>query len=59
MQFFERILSVIRRIVGVPDYDAYLAHFSAHHPGASPLSRNAFLQKCWEDKYTKPGNRCC
>ena len=55
----ERVLAVIRRIVGVPDYDAYVEHLHAHHPGAEPLNRNDFLKKCWEDKYTKPGNRCC
>ena len=59
MSLVARILAVIRRIVGVPDYDAYVAHVHAHHPEAEPLTQNAFLQKCWEDKYTKPGNKCC
>lgn len=59
MALIERILAVIRRIVGVPDYDAYVAHLHAHHPETTPLAQDAFLKKCWEDKYTKPGNRCC
>jgi uncharacterized short protein YbdD (DUF466 family) len=59
MSWVARVLAVIRRIVGVPDYDAYVAHLHAHHPGTEPLGQNAFLQKCWEDKYTKPGNKCC
>ena len=59
MSLVARILAVVRRIVGVPDYDAYVAHVHAHHPGTEPLTQNAFLTKCWEDKYTKPGNKCC
>ena len=59
MSLIARILDVVRTIVGVPNYDAYVQHLHAHHPGAEPLDRNAFLKKCWEDKYTKPGNRCC
>lgn len=59
MSVVARVLAVIRRIVGVPDYDAYVRHVRAHHPDATPLDANAFLKKCWEDKYTKPGNRCC
>jgi uncharacterized short protein YbdD (DUF466 family) len=53
------ILAVVRRVVGVPDYDAYVAHVHAHHPDATPLGKQAFMQKCWEDRYTRPGNRCC
>jgi uncharacterized short protein YbdD (DUF466 family) len=53
------MLAVIRRIVGVPDYDAYLKHLRTHHPETVPPTREQFLQKCWEDKFSRPGNRCC
>lgn len=53
------LLKVVRRIVGVPDYEAYVTHMRARHPGATPLSREVFLQKCLDDKYSRPGHRCC
>jgi uncharacterized short protein YbdD (DUF466 family) len=30
---------VLRRVIGVPDYDIYLTHLRAHHPGAEPMTR--------------------
>lgn len=54
-----RVLKAVRRIVGIPDYDAYVAHVRKHHPETEPLTPNAFLEKCWKDKYSQPGNRCC
>jgi uncharacterized short protein YbdD (DUF466 family) len=53
------VAAAVRRIVGVPDYDAYVRHVRAHHPGDLPPTREQFLQQCWEQKYSKPGNRCC
>lgn len=55
----ERVAKVIRRIIGVPDYDAYLAHVNAHHPGCTPMSREEFTQQRMNDRYSRPGNRCC
>jgi uncharacterized short protein YbdD (DUF466 family) len=54
-----RVLKVVRRIVGVPDYEAYLRHQYLHHPDIEPMSRKVFLERCWEEKYSRPGNRCC
>jgi uncharacterized short protein YbdD (DUF466 family) len=54
-----RVAAVVRRIVGVPDYDAYVQHLRLHHPETEPATRNEFLKQCWDDKYTRPGNRCC
>lgn len=52
-------LKIVRRIVGVPDYDAYLKHLRTHHPETVPPTQEQFLEKCWEDKFSRPGNRCC
>jgi uncharacterized short protein YbdD (DUF466 family) len=54
-----RVADAVRRIVGVPDYDAYVRHVRLHHPQAEPATKNEFMRQCWEDKYTRPGNRCC
>jgi uncharacterized short protein YbdD (DUF466 family) len=48
-----------RRIIGAPDYERYLAHMHRHHPGARPLSREQFARERLEEKYSKPGSRCC
>ncbi len=54
-----RALAVLRRIIGVPDYDEYLAHMHAHHPACERLTRDAFLAERMRDKYSRPGQRCC
>jgi uncharacterized short protein YbdD (DUF466 family) len=51
--------NVIRRVIGVPDYDRYLAHVQAHHPGAQPMSRAEFIRERQVDRYSRPGSRCC
>ena len=51
--------AVVRRIVGVPDYDRYVAHVRECHPGTVPMSRSDFEQKRLEDRYSRPGQRCC
>jgi uncharacterized short protein YbdD (DUF466 family) len=54
-----RAAMVVRRVVGAPDYDRYLAHVQACHPERPPLSRHEFERERVENKYNKPGNRCC
>jgi uncharacterized short protein YbdD (DUF466 family) len=49
----------LHRIIGAPDYDAYLAHMRTHHAHEPPLSRDEFFTKRLEDRYNKPGSRCC
>ena len=50
---------VVRTIVGVPDYDRYVAHVRRCHPGREPLAREAFLRERLEARYSRPGSRCC
>ncbi len=35
-------LRVVRQIVGAPDYDTYLEHHAASHPGRAPLSAREY-----------------
>lgn len=58
-QALRRVAAVIRRVVGVPDYDGYLAHVRECHPGAEPMSRRQFEESRLHDKYSRPGQRCC
>lgn len=54
-----RAAAVVRRIVGVPDYERYVAHVRDRHPGTVPMSRDDFVRARLEDRYSKPGQRCC
>jgi len=47
-------------MVGMPDYDAYLRHCEAHHPGQPVMDRTAFFRDRQEARYGgKNGGRCC
>ena len=57
--FWTRIGIVVRRIIGAPDYERYVGHVRRCHPGLEPMSRPDFYKKQLEDKYSRPGSRCC
>ena len=59
MTLLERIAKVVRRIMGVPDYDVYVMHQRRCHPDAAVLSPEAFAQDMLKRRYEKPGSRCC
>jgi uncharacterized short protein YbdD (DUF466 family) len=47
------------QIFGIPDYERYLTHVAAHHPGEAPLSRRDFSARAIERKYSRAGPKCC
>lgn len=50
----------IHTILGVPRYEEYLAHFSAHHPGDKPLSQKEFYRKAQDERHADGKiRRCC
>ena len=51
--------TLLRRIIGAPDYERYLAHVASRHPGVTPLSRDAFARDVLARRYERPGSRCC
>jgi uncharacterized short protein YbdD (DUF466 family) len=55
----ERIARVVRRVIGAPDYDRYLAHLCARHPGVAPMTRDEFARDTLARRYNRPGSRCC
>ena len=66
MRFAERARSVWRLlvqmgrlIVGVPDYDLYLAHMRRSHPDTAPMDREAFFANRIEARYGRGASRCC
>lgn len=48
-----------RRMIGVPDYAAYLRHQREHHPGATPLPYAQFFARAQDARYRGTGGRCC
>ncbi|MEO7455373.1 MAG: YbdD/YjiX family protein [Gemmatimonadaceae bacterium] len=55
----ERIARVIRRVIGVPDYELYLRHARRCHPADAPMSPEAFAADALARRYERPGSRCC
>ena len=51
----------LRLMVGVPDYDAYVAHLRARHPEVEPMDRAAFHRERMQARYDGRGRigRCC
>jgi uncharacterized short protein YbdD (DUF466 family) len=48
------------RILGAPDYRAYLAHHAATHAGSPPLSEREFVAEYLERRYNgRAATRCC
>jgi uncharacterized short protein YbdD (DUF466 family) len=48
-----------RTVVGAPDYERYLAHMQREHPLRRPLTRDEFARARMNDRYNRPGARCC
>lgn len=59
VSFAHRAAAVLRRVIGAPDYERYLAHVARRHPGDIPLSRDAFARDALARRYDRPGSRCC
>ena len=54
-----RIGTALRQILGAPDYERYVAHVIARHPGAVPVAMDEFYRSRLEERYNKPGAKCC
>jgi uncharacterized short protein YbdD (DUF466 family) len=57
--YLSRLARVVRAIIGVPDYDRYVAHCRLRHPGEPVMSREAFVRERLAARYERPGARCC
>lgn len=58
-EWLARVAATVRRIIGAPDYAAYVAHVRACHPGREPLSEREFIDERLAARYERPGSRCC
>ena len=53
------LLRSARLAVGVPDYDNYIAHRRAHHPGEPVMSYPEFFRERQASRYRRGSSRCC
>ncbi|GAB3629564.1 hypothetical protein PTE30175_01267 [Pandoraea terrae] len=51
----------MRLMVGLPDYDTYVSHMRANHPGQPMMSYEDFFRERQEARYGGKGGsgRCC
>ena len=56
---WQRLAQTARLMVGVPDYDAYVAHLRAAHPDVRPLTHDYFVRGAQAKRYGRGGSRCC
>jgi uncharacterized short protein YbdD (DUF466 family) len=52
------LVAAARRIAGIPDYDAYVAHLKSHHPERAIPTAAAFFAERQQARY-RSGQRCC
>ena len=53
-------LRTVREIVGAPDYERYLEHQAAHHPGCAPLTPREYYAEFVTRRFGGAGpTRCC
>jgi uncharacterized short protein YbdD (DUF466 family) len=49
----------LRLMVGLPEYDTYLAHMEKTHPGQPVMSYEEFFRERQEARYGKGKTGCC
>ena len=53
------IARIVRAVLGAPDYERYLEHVKNAHPDREPMSCDQFMKDRMNDRYSRPGTRCC
>jgi uncharacterized short protein YbdD (DUF466 family) len=55
----ERAVGIVRRVAGMPDYEAYVAHLRRCHPERPVPSERRFYDEYVEVRYGDGPTRCC
>ncbi len=55
----DQVARWVRRLAGMPDYEAYLAHRRASHPGEPVKDERAFFDEYLRRRYEGGPTRCC
>jgi uncharacterized short protein YbdD (DUF466 family) len=57
--FWIRAVQTARLMVGVPDYDTYLAHVREKHPERTPMTHAEFFKAAQKARFDGRPGRCC
>ncbi len=49
----------LRLMVGLPDYQTYVAHMESTHPDREPMSYEEFFRERQEARYGGGQGKCC
>ncbi len=52
-------LAALRRLVGMPDYQRYVAHLRARHPERPVPSEREYYEEFVRARYGEGPSRCC
>ena len=55
----EGLLRVVRRVAGMPDYAAHVAHLRRCHPERDVPSPREYYESYMQARYGNGINRCC
>jgi uncharacterized short protein YbdD (DUF466 family) len=61
-RLWRRAVQTARLMIGIPDYDTYVAHRRAHHPSEPVMSYAEFFRERQAARYSGKGgrvSRCC
>lgn len=59
-RLFAKMRQAALMMVGMPDYDGYVGHMRAHHPGEPVMTPTQFFRERQEARYGgKNGGKCC
>ena len=57
--FWHYGVRLARQIIGVPDYEIYIAHLRTHHPQRALPTYREFFEERQSARYKSGGERCC
>jgi uncharacterized short protein YbdD (DUF466 family) len=55
----KRVVQTARLMCGVPDYDTYVAHRKARHPGEPVMTYPEFFRDRQNARYHPGNGKCC
>jgi uncharacterized short protein YbdD (DUF466 family) len=58
-RFWRHAVRLGRALIGVPDYDTYVAHMRRHHPERTVMTYAQFFDERMRARYRAGGGRCC
>ncbi|MFN8652276.1 MAG: YbdD/YjiX family protein [Gemmatimonadales bacterium] len=56
---FQQLLTVLRRVAGMPDYAAYVEHLRTCHPEAPVPTEREYFADYTQARYGSGVSRCC